>query len=164
MPDQESKVSTETLEEGDDQTIDILVVEDNDSERKSIVAVLQGSIPAVRVASVCNGDDALDFVFARGDWSTRTDEEPPKLILLDLELPGTTGFSVLGQIRAIVPEDALTLTPVVVFTDSGSMDNIRASYRCGANSYIIKPISFSDFRTVVEAVGKYWMSHNKTSE
>ena len=156
-------VDTEPFEEASDDGIDILVVEDNEAERQSIVAALRAAIADVRVTSVGNGDDALDFLFARGQWASREGEEPPKLILLDLEMPGTSGISVLGQIRAIEPKEALTVAPVVIFSDSGSRSDIRESYRCGANSYIIKPLSFLDFQTVVEAVGQYWMNRNTTS-
>jgi len=143
--------------------VDILVVEDDESQRDTIVEALQHSIRDVRVVAVRDGSEALDFVFARGDWADRVGENPPKLILLDLALPGTDSFSVLGQIRAIEPEDALTLTPVVIFTDSQASGDITESYRCGANSYIIKPLSYPDFQAVVETVGQYWMTHNRTS-
>ena len=104
----------------------------------------------------------MDFLLARPPWSARAGEEPPRLILMDLAMPGTDGFSMLGQIRRIEPENALTLVPVVVFTDSQDESDIRESYRCGANSYIMKPLSFPDFQSVVKAVGKYWMGHNKS--
>ncbi len=143
--------------------VDILVVEDNESQRASIVLTLQESIPDVVVTSVRDGPEALDFLFSRGAWADRAGEDPPRLILLDLALPESDGFSVLGQIRSIEREDALTVTPVVVFTDSQSAGDIKESYRCGANSYIIKPLSFSDFQTVVETIGQYWMTHNRTS-
>lgn len=146
-----------------DEPVDILVVEDNDSQRASIVTALQDSIPDVLVLSVRDGPEALDFLFSRGSWAGRVGEDPPKLILLDLELPDSDGFSVLGQIRSVEPKDALTLTPVVIFTDSQSSADITQSYRCGANSYIIKPLSFPDFRAIVETVGQYWMTHNRTS-
>jgi DNA-binding NarL/FixJ family response regulator len=77
-------------------------------------------------------------------------------------MPGSGGFSVLGQIRSIEPEDVLALTPVVIFTDSKATGDISRSYRCGANSYILKPLSFPDFQAVVETVGQYWMTHNRT--
>ncbi len=143
--------------------VDILVVEDNDSQRASIVASLEASIEGVQVAAVHNGDEALDFLFCRGAWTGRLGDDPPRLILLDLEMPGTDSFSVLGQIRSIDPRGALTLAPVVVFTDSKSDSDIQESYRCGANSYIIKPLSFSEFKTIVDTVGQYWMTYNQTS-
>jgi two-component system response regulator len=146
------------------EEVDILVVEDNDSDRDSIVESLTNAIKNVRVAATRNGAEAIDFLLARGPWKNRAGLNPPKLILLDLEMVGTDGFSVLGQIRAIVPKDALTLTPVVMFTDSKAPGDITASYLGGANSYIIKPLSFPDFKLVVERVGQYWMSHNVASE
>lgn len=141
--------------------VDILVVEDNDSERASIVAALQESIPDVQVVAVHDGTAALDFLFARGEWISRAGADAPRLILMDLALPGADGFSVLGQIRALEPHDALTLAPVVIFSDSQSTTNITKSYRCGANSYIMKPLSFPDFEAIVQTVGQYWISHNQ---
>jgi two-component system response regulator len=146
-----------------DEPVDILVVEDGESERTSIVEILQASIPDVQVVAVNDGTAALDFLFSRGDWTARVGAEPPRLILLDLALPGADGFSILGQIRSLDAEDALTLTPVVVFSDSQDVLDIEKSYRCGANSYIMKPLSFSDFQAVVKTVGQYWMTHNRTS-
>ena len=144
------------------ESVDILVVEDNDSERVSIVEALQASIQNVRVVAARDGTEALDFLFGRGAWTDRVGEYPPKLILLDLALPRSDGFSVLGQIRSIEAQNALTLTPVVIFTDSQAAGDITRSYRCGANSYITKPMSFPEFQAVVETVGQYWMMHNKT--
>ena len=146
-----------------DQLVDILVVEDNDSERASIVESLQASIHDVSVVAVSDGAEALDFLFSRGAWTDRDGADPPRLILLDLALPGSDGFSILGQIRSSETEDALTLTPVVIFTDSETAGDITRSYRCGANSYILKPLSFPDFQAVVETVGQYWMMHNRRS-
>ena len=146
-----------------DKPVDVLVVEDNDSERASIVDSLQASIRGVNIVAVHDGIEALDFLFARGAWVDRAGEDPPRLILLDLALPGLDGFSVLGQIRSLDPQDALTLVPVVIFSDSQSDANVIKSYRCGANSYIMKPLSFPDFQAVVRTVGQYWMMHNKAS-
>jgi two-component system response regulator len=142
--------------------VDILVVEDNQSQRESIVESLEASIDDVNVVAVPDGDEALDFLFARGAWAEREGEEPPRLILLDLQLPGADAFSILGQIRALEPDDALMLTPVVVFTDSQSDSNTTKCYRCGANSYLIKPVSFNEFKTLVDMVGRYWITHNRT--
>jgi two-component system response regulator len=142
--------------------VDILVVEDNDSQRTSIVEALEASMDGICVVAVHDGDEALNFLFARESWAYREGAEPPKLILLDLELPGANAFSILGQIRSLGPEDALMLTPVVIFTDSKSDSNATECYRCGANSYLIKPVSFTEFKTMVDMVGQYWITHNRT--
>ncbi len=144
------------------ERVDVLVVEDNDSERGSIVETLQSSIHHGNIVAVNDGPEALDFLFSRGNWTDRLGEESPRLVLLDLEMPGEDGFSVLGQIRSLeASEDSLDLIPVVIFTSSHQSDDVRKSYRCGANSYIIKPLSFPDFQAVVETVGQYWITHNR---
>jgi two-component system response regulator len=145
-----------------DESMDILVVEDNDGERASIFEALQASIRDVRIMAVRDGQEALDFLFGRGAWTDRIGVEPPRRILLDLALPGQDGFSVLGRIRSLDPQEALTVAPVVVFTDSQARSDIERSYRCGANSYVIKPLTFPDFQAVVETVGQYWLVHNRT--
>lgn len=146
-----------------DEPVDILVVEDDDNERASIVETLQESIENVMVFAVSDGAQALDFLFARGVWAERAGADSPRLILLDLELPGSDGFTVLGQIRAMDPQEALKFTPIVIFTDSHAARDISQSYRCGANSYIMKPMCFPDFKNVVKTIGQYWMAHNKAS-
>jgi len=123
--------------------VDILVVEDNDSDCASIVEALQRSIPASPVVAVRDGTEALEFLFARG-----------------LAMPGVDGFSVLEAIRSSDPEAMLTLTPVVVFTDSSDFNDVHKCYCYGANSYIVKPVRFSDFQSVVETISQYWIKHN----
>ena len=108
---------------------------------------------------VLDGVELMDYLAERSRVSPA---DLPRLILLDLSLPGADGFSILGQIRSLEAENALTLTPVVIFSDSQTAADITRSYRCGANSYIMKPLSFLDFRAVVKAVGQYWMTHNRT--
>lgn len=146
------------------EAVDILVVEDNDSQRASIVESLQAAIEGVEIVAVNSGPEALDFLFGRGAWSGRAGEEPPRLILLDLSLGDSDAFSVLGQIRSLEPADALTLIPVVIFTDSQNARDIKDCYRCGANSYIIKPLSFTEFQAVVNSVARYWMTCNRSAQ
>ena len=146
-----------------DPSVDILVVEDNECECEAIVTALEESITDVYVVAVNDGAEALDFLFARGAYTDRVDESPPTLILQDLSLPGSDGFSILREIRSLEPDDALTLTPVVIFTDSQNPEDVRECYRCGANSYIIKPVSIPDFQNVVAKIGQYWMTCNRAS-
>lgn len=143
--------------------VDILIVEDNESERNSIVSSLEKTLSGICIVAVEDGKQALDFLFHRGQWADRVDEDPPRLVLLDLSMPETSGLSVLAQIRSLDADETLTLTPVVIFSDSQTPGDIKESYRCGANSYILKPLSFPDFQAVVDLVGEYWLKHNKRS-
>lgn len=145
------------------EPVDILIVEDSDIDRAAIVAVLQASVPAFQVVAVRDGTEAMDFLFARGAYRDRVGEDPPRLILLDLEMPGADGFAVLKSIWSLKPENALTITPVVVFTDSPDAIDIHKSYQCGANSYSLKPVRFHDFQAVAETIGRYWIKHNERS-
>ena len=144
-----------------DDPVDVLVVEDSESERNSIVEVLQATLPDIQVVAFDNGTAALDFLFGRGDWTGRVAEDSPSLIMLDLSLPGEDGFFMLGQIRSHGAEDALTLTPVVIFSDSQDPGDITMSRRCGANSYVTKPLRYSEFQTAVKSIGQYWMTRNR---
>lgn len=141
--------------------VDILVVEDQDHERAAIVAALEAAVADVNIVAISNGLEALDFLFARGIWENRSTADPPKLIMLDLGLPGADGLTVLTKIRSLDPQDPLALTPIVIFSDSQKSCHLRDSYRGGANSFILKPVHFPDFLAVVEKIGNYWVHHNK---
>lgn len=147
----------------DFEAVDILIVEDNASQKVTILEALRTSLPDICAVAVNNGTAALDFLLARKEWIVRVDEEPPRLILLDLGLPDCDHVSVLGKIRSLDEGDALALTPIVVFTDSQSAADISKCYRGYANSYIIKPLSFPDFQSVVMSVGRYWLTLNRSA-
>jgi two-component system response regulator len=140
--------------------VDILVVEDDESERASIVLALEDAIPRVVVIALGNAEDALSFLFSRSVWTDRAEEDPPKLVLLDLKMPEEDGLFILVQIRASGPQNTLALAPVVIFADSNTPSDITESYRCGANSYITKPVDFLEFLAIVKTVGQYWIKHN----
>lgn len=160
---QSKQSDTDSSREINGFPVDILVVEDNDSQRASIVEALKASIHDVSVVAVANGTEALDFLLARDIWCERIGAAPPRLILLDVVMPGSNGVSLLAQIRSLDEEQGLTLVPVVVFTDSGEPGDISRSYRCGANSYVIKPLSYPDFQSVVKTVGNYWLTLNQVT-
>ncbi|MFP4499422.1 MAG: response regulator [Candidatus Hydrogenedentota bacterium] len=144
-----------------DDPVDILVVEDNDEERACIVEALKAAIENVQVAAVHDGKQALDFLFAHGTYAERAAADCPRLIMLDMQLPGSDGYAILGQIRLLEPQSAQALIPVVIFSDSQAASDITRGYRCGANSYITKPVSYPDFLAIVESIGRYWITHNK---
>lgn len=136
----------------------ILLVEDDPMDAQLALRMLRGDGKDRRVEHVCDGEEALDFLFRRGQYSERTPAHAPKVVLLDLKLPKVDGFQVLSEIRA--SRDLATL-PVVMVTSSGEQRDIAECYRLGANSYVQKPVDTVQFRTALQALGTYWLSVNR---
>ena len=109
----------------------------------------------VHVAS--NGQAALDYVFGRGQYADRETYPLPMLILLDLKLPGLDGFEVLRQIKST---PILKRLPVIILTSSKEEGDRALSYDNGANSYLVKPVSFEGFLNVVRQIEGYWLLLN----
>jgi CheY-like chemotaxis protein len=109
----------------------------------------------IRVAST--GQAALDYLFGYGPYADRTMYPLPNLILLDLKLPGIDGHAVLRQIKG-TPE--LKRLPVIILTSSKEEGDRALSYDNGANSYLVKPVSFEGFLDVVRQLEDYWFTLN----
>ena len=138
----------------DSHSVDILLVEDNLDHVELILKVLGEDqvLDAVHVAR--DGEEALDFLYRRGEYA---DAPEPGLILLDIKLPRVDGIEVLRQIKS---DGELKSIPVVMLTTSGGEEEIVESYRCGANSYIVKPVDFEQFVRTVRQVRLYWLVTN----
>jgi len=136
----------------------ILLVEDNrDDEALALRAFKKADITQ-EIFVVRDGPEALDFLFRRNKFKDRSPSDNPRFILLDLKLPKIDGIEVLRKIR----EDARTKhLPVIVFTSSNEARDLSASYRLGANSYIRKPVNFTEFADALKQVGKYWLNLNE---
>jgi len=134
----------------------VLLVEDNPDDRDLMLRALAARVAIEEVATVSDGAEALDYLFAEGAHVQRA---LPKVVLLDLKLPKVDGFEVLRRMRA----DARTRrVPVVVVTSSDEERDIEACYEHGANSYIRKPVDFQHFRAAVDQVERYWLGLNVT--
>ena len=107
---------------------------------------------------VSDGAQALDFLFARGEYAHRDPADLPSIVLLDLNLPKVDGREVLQAIRA---SEATRNLPVVVLTTSAEPFDVEASYALGVNSYIQKPVDFERFVWAVKQVGLYWLVLNQ---
>ena len=137
---------------------EILLVEDNPNDVELTMRALQKQNLANKVFHVKDGAEALEFMFATGAYSKRKMDNRPKVILLDLKLPKIDGIEVLRRIKA----DARTKdTPVVMLTSSQEERDVLESYHLGANSYIVKPVDFSNFVHAVSELGVYWGMLNK---
>jgi CheY-like chemotaxis protein len=140
----------------DDKTI--LLVEDEQKDEALTLRALRRHNVANNVVVAHDGVEALDYLFRRGNYAERSPDELPEIILLDLKLPRLDGLEVLRQVRA----DARTrLIPVVILTSSDEDRDRLAGYELGANSYVRKPIDFTDFAEAVRNVGVYWLLLNR---
>jgi CheY-like chemotaxis protein len=130
----------------------ILLVEDSPRDAELILDALGTNQLANEVVHVRDGADALDYLYRRGEFTTRSDGQPA-LILLDLKLPKVDGMEVLRQIK----EDAtLKMIPVVMMTSSREEQDLLQSYQLGVNAYVVKPMKFHDFVEAVKQVGAFW--------
>ncbi len=138
--------------------VEILLVEDNPYDAELTLRALKKKGLANKVLAFPDGVEALDFLFATGEYAGRNLEARPKVIFLDLKLPKINGLEVLQKIK----DDARTRTiPVVILTSSQEESDIVKSYNLGVNSYMVKPVDFEKFFQVVQDVGLYWLLLNK---
>jgi len=138
--------------------VEILLVEDNPNDAELTLRALRRGNLANRITVVDDGKEALDFLFARGNYAERDVRDRPKVILLDIKLPKRNGLEVLREIRA----DARTSTiPVVMVTSSHEDPDIRAAYQLGANSYVVKTVEFEPFLEAMSRIGFYWLLINQ---
>jgi two-component system response regulator len=137
----------------------ILLVEDNPDDEELTLLALRESNILNEVIVVRDGVEALDYLFAAGEYADRDPRCTPQLILLDLKLPKLGGLEVLERLRA---DPRTRLIPVVVLTSSSEEEDIVASYRLGANSYVRKPVEFHRFADAVRNLGLYWLLLNES--
>jgi CheY-like chemotaxis protein len=135
----------------------ILLVEDNLMD----VELTLDAFREVRLGNTVhvarNGQEALDYLFGRGEYADRDAYPLPDLILLDLKMPGIDGHEVLRQIKE---RPVLKRLPVIILTSSQEEGDRALSYDWGANSYLVKPVSFEGFIQVVREIGEYWLTLN----
>jgi len=131
----------------------ILLVEDNPEDYQATVRSLRRAGLANPIFHCEDGDQALGFVFRRGQFSPPCDVPRPGLILLDLNLPGTDGRAVLEEIRR---GGELATIPVIVLTISDDVHDIQECYRAGASSYIKKPVDLAGYIQAIQRLADFW--------
>ncbi|HJR78841.1 MAG TPA: response regulator [Anaerolineales bacterium] len=135
----------------------VMLVEDNVDHAELVLRTLEEHRIANKVRHFLDGQSALDYLYRRGEFSESTDTERPQVILLDLRLPRVDGMEVLKTIK----EDTdLKRIPVVVLTTSEAEKDVAKAYYNHANSYLVKPVGFEDFRSLMDDLGFYWLGWN----
>jgi CheY-like chemotaxis protein len=136
----------------------ILLVEDNPQDEMLILRALKKAHVANRVDVARDGQQAIDYLFNQGEFHTLPGRALPTVILLDISLPRLSGLEVLERIRA---DPRTKLTPVVILTSSDEEQDRLRSYASGANSFVRKPLDFSEFAETVARLGIYWVAINQ---
>jgi two-component system, response regulator len=137
----------------------ILLVEDNPDDEALTLRALKKNNIGNKVFVVRDGAEALDFLFCTNTYADRDPNDKPQLILLDIKLPKLDGLEVLRRIRA---DKHTGLLPVVILTSSKEEQDLLEGYKRGANSYIRKPVDFTQFAEAIRDLGLYWLVLNET--
>jgi two-component system, response regulator len=136
----------------------ILLVEDNRDDEELTLRALGKSKITNRVVVARDGVEALDYLFKRGAYANRPAGDEAQVVLLDLKLPKLDGLEVLRAVRA---HEDTKLLPVVIMTSSVEERDLVDGYGLGANSYIRKPVDFTQFLEAVRQLGLYWLVLNQ---
>jgi len=138
--------------------VEVLLVEDNIHDAEMTIRALKKVNLANNLVHVKDGEEALDFVYARGGFSNRQSADLPKVILLDIKMPKVDGIEVLKQLKSNASSKSI---PVVIMTSSKEEQDIINSYELGVNSYVVKPVDFEGFARAVSQLGMYWLLTNQ---
>lgn len=134
------------------ETNNILLVEDNEGDIVLTLDAFEENNSKAKINVVRNGEEALDFLFSRGQYKTAP---KPNLVLLDINLPVYSGLEVLDKIKS---DDDLRPIPVIMLTTSSVDQDIEKAYRKKANSYVVKPIDMDEFVDAISGIEQFWLN------
>ena len=135
----------------------ILLVDDSPRDTELAIDALEKYHLANSIVTARDGAEALDYLFCRGAFAGRTDDQPA-VILLDLKMPKVDGLEVLRQIKG---DPKLKVIPTVVMTSSREEQDLVNSYNLGVNAYVVKPVQFHEFVDAVKQIGAFWAVLNE---
>jgi CheY-like chemotaxis protein len=135
----------------------ILLVEDDPRDVELTLTALEDHKLANEVTVARDGQEALDYLYRRGQFASRPNENPA-VMLLDLKLPKVDGLEVLKKIKS---DEHLKTIPVVVLTSSHEEQDMMRSYKLGVNAYVVKPVDFHEFIGAVKELGMFWAIINQ---
>jgi CheY-like chemotaxis protein len=135
----------------------VLIADDSENDLELTRRALAKSKLANEIVVVRDGAEALDFLYRRGNFSSR-DQTDPMVVLLDINMPKVSGLEVLAEIKN---DPRLRAIPVVMLTSSRQGPDVDACYRLNANAYVVKPVDFEQFADAVRTIGKFWAILNE---
>ena len=135
----------------------ILIVEDDPKDVEFTLTALEEYNLANEVVVTRDGEEALDYLYCRGNFKMRTGDNPA-VLLLDLKLPKVDGLEVLQQMKS---DEKLRMIPVVVLTSSREERDMVTSYKLGVNAYVVKPVDFHEFVNAIKELGIFWAIINE---
>ncbi|MBI4762563.1 MAG: response regulator [Chloroflexota bacterium] len=135
----------------------VMLVEDNMDHAELVIRTMEEHRIANRVRHFLDGQSALDYLFRREEFADPQKSPRPHVILLDLRLPRVDGIDVL---KAVKESDELKSIPVVVLTTSEAEKDVARAYYNHANSYLVKPVGFEEFKKMMDDLGFYWLGWN----
>jgi two-component system, response regulator len=139
------------------RTGNILLVEDNAEDVELTLRAFRRSKVLNELTVVRDGEQALEYLFCTGSFAGRDADQMPEVILLDLKLPKVGGLEVLRRVRS---DPRTKRIPVVILTSSIEDNDICSSYDLGANSFVRKPVDFTQFLDAAQQLGLYWLVMN----
>jgi CheY-like chemotaxis protein len=139
-------------------SVDIILVEDNLNDAELTIRELKKHSMANNLVHVTDGEEALEYIFGTGKYEGRPISKPPKLVLLDIQMPKINGLEVLERVKS---DQRTKSIPVVMLTSSKEDPDIQKCYALGANSYIVKPVNFQGFAEAIKNLGFYWLLLNQ---
>ncbi len=140
-----------------EKLVHILLVEDNKMDIVLTLDAFREAHLSNEIHVVHNGEEALQYLFGENKFADRKTYPLPNLILLDLKMPGIDGFEVLKRVKNT---REIKRIPIIILTSSKEEGDLTMGYDLGANSYLVKPVSFEGFLDVVRKVTDYWITLN----
>jgi CheY-like chemotaxis protein len=135
----------------------VMLIEDNIDHAELVVRTLENHLIPNKVRHFLDGQSALDYLFRQGEFFGSPEAQRPHIILLDLRLPRVEGIDVLKTIKE---DPNLKSIPVVILTTSETEKDVAKAYHNHANSYLVKPVGFDDFKKLLDDLGFYWLGWN----
>ena len=136
----------------------LLLIEDNEAHAEMVKRSFEQHRVSNIIKHVDNGQAGLDYLFRRGEYNDEAKYPAPHCVLLDLRLPRVDGLEVLRQVKS---DKLLKKMPVVILTTSAAENDVAQAYEYQANSYVVKPMDFKKFESLMDEMGYYWMAWNQ---